>query len=118
MRKGTAKAILGAVLVGGAIFASGGSLAAPLVGMSEIAGAGVTWGNIAAVGLGLVLAGAADFPEGERFAEQGEEMLIEACAKQFYGDGGHLSRSPEALAEALCDLVTARDHRLNQKTAS
>ncbi len=36
-------------------------------------------------------------------------MLIEACAKQFYGDGGHLSRSPEALAEALCDLVAARD---------
>jgi uncharacterized heparinase superfamily protein len=60
-------------------------------------------------GAALVLAGAADFPEGERFAEQGEEMLIEACAKQFYGDGGHLSRSPEALAEALCDLVTARD---------
>lgn len=60
-------------------------------------------------GAALVLAGAADFPEGERFAEQGEEMLIEACAKQFYPDGGHLSRSPEALAEALCDLVTARD---------
>ena len=60
-------------------------------------------------GAALVLAGAADFPEGERFAEQGEEMLIEACAKQFYGDGGHLSRSPEALMEALCDLVTARD---------
>ncbi|MGD9978981.1 MAG: heparinase II/III family protein [Hyphomonadaceae bacterium] len=60
-------------------------------------------------GAALVLAGAADFPDGERFAEQGEEMLIEACAKQFYPDGGHLSRSPEALAEALCDLVAARD---------
>jgi len=60
-------------------------------------------------GAALVLAGAAGFPEGLRFAEQGEEMLIEACAKQFFPDGGHLSRSPEALAEALCDLVTARD---------
>jgi uncharacterized heparinase superfamily protein len=60
-------------------------------------------------GAALVLAGAAGFPESARFAEQGEEMLIEACAKQFYPDGGHLSRCPEALAEALCDLVTARD---------
>jgi uncharacterized heparinase superfamily protein len=60
-------------------------------------------------GAALVLAGAAGFPDGERFAAQGEEMLIEACAKQFYADGGHLSRSPEALAEALHDFVTARD---------
>jgi uncharacterized heparinase superfamily protein len=60
-------------------------------------------------GVALVLAGGAGFPDGGRFAEQGEEMLIEACAKQFYGDGGHLSRSPEALAEALLDLVAARD---------
>lgn len=60
-------------------------------------------------GAALVLAGAAGFPEGKRLAEQGEEMLIEACAKQFYPDGGHLSRSPEALAEALFDLVAAVD---------
>jgi uncharacterized heparinase superfamily protein len=58
----------------------------------------------------LVLAAAAGFPEGERLAEQGEEMLIEACAKQFFLDGGHLSRAPEACAEALCDLLTARQH--------
>jgi len=58
-------------------------------------------------GAALVLAGAADFPEATRLAEQGEEMLIEACAKQFAPDGGHLSRSPEALAEAFFDLTTA-----------
>ncbi len=58
-------------------------------------------------GAALILAGAAGFPEGERLAEQGEEMLIEACAKQFFPDGGHLSRAPEALAETLCDMVTA-----------
>jgi uncharacterized heparinase superfamily protein len=61
-------------------------------------------------GAALVLAAAAGFPEGERLAEQGEEMLIEACAKQFFLDGGHLSRAPEACAEALCDLLTARQH--------
>jgi uncharacterized heparinase superfamily protein len=58
-------------------------------------------------GAALVLASAAGLPESQRFAEQGEEMLIEACAKQFFPDGGHLSRSPEALAEALCDILTA-----------
>lgn len=58
-------------------------------------------------GAALVLAGAAGMPDAERLAEQGEEMLLEACAKQFFPDGGHLSRSPEALAEALCDIVVA-----------
>lgn len=55
----------------------------------------------------LVLAGAAGLPDGERMTEQGEEMLLEACAQQFLPDGGHLSRSPEALADALCDILTA-----------
>ncbi len=58
-------------------------------------------------GAALVLAAAAGMPDGERLAEQGEEMLIEACAKQFYADGGHLSRSPQALADALGDLAVA-----------
>ncbi len=58
-------------------------------------------------GAALVLAAAAGFPDAERLAEQGEEMLIEACAKQFLPDGGHFSRAPEVLAEALCDFVTA-----------
>jgi len=60
-------------------------------------------------GAALILAAAAGFPEAERLAEEGEEMLIEACAKQFFPDGGHLSRSPEATAEALYDLVAATE---------
>ncbi|MBI3437615.1 MAG: heparinase II/III family protein [Proteobacteria bacterium] len=60
-------------------------------------------------GAALVLAAAAGFPEAERLIEQGEELLIEACAKQFLPDGGHLSRSPEALAETLYDLVAVHD---------
>jgi len=59
-------------------------------------------------GAALVLAGAAGFPEAERLAEQGEEMLLEACAKQFFPDGGHFSRAPEACAEALYDMLAAR----------
>lgn len=58
-------------------------------------------------GAALILAGAAGFPEANRLVEQGEEMLLEACAKQFAPDGGHLSRSPEALAECFCDLIAA-----------
>lgn len=60
-------------------------------------------------GAALVLAGAAGLPEAERLVAHGEEMLLEACAKQFFPDGGHLSRSPEALAEAVYDLVAAND---------
>jgi len=52
--KGTTKVVLGAALVGAAIFASGGTLAAPL-GPGLLSGA--TWGNIALVGVGLALAG-------------------------------------------------------------
>lgn len=58
--KGTTKVVLGAALVGGAIFLSGGTLAAPLAGMSGaiVPGIGITWGNIAAAGLAVTLAGA------------------------------------------------------------
>jgi predicted phage tail protein len=53
--KGTVKIVLGAALVGTAIFMSDGMLAAPLA--SSGIGAGMTWGNIAILGLGLALAG-------------------------------------------------------------
>lgn len=60
--KGTVKTILGVVLIGSAIFLSGGSLAAPLGAMGDtafkVAGMAVSWGNIATVGLGVMLAGA------------------------------------------------------------
>jgi len=60
-------------------------------------------------GAALILAGAAGLGDAARLAEQGEEMLIEACAKQFFPDGGHMSRSPEALAKAFFDMITAQD---------
>lgn len=58
--KGVAKTVLGVALIGGAIFMSGGTLAAPLGMMSNavISGVGITWGNIATIGLGVALAGA------------------------------------------------------------
>lgn len=63
-RGGTLKAVAGIAILGAAVFFSGGTLAAPLANMGAyvpgaIGSMGVTWGNIAAVGLGLTLMGAA-----------------------------------------------------------
>ena len=59
--KGTTKTILGAVLIGAAIFMAPATAGAGILGgMSAVApiGMGVTWGNIALMGLGLALSGA------------------------------------------------------------
>lgn len=53
----TVKIVLGVALMGAAIFFSGGTLAAPLAGMAGTAFMGVTYGNLAVLGLGLALAG-------------------------------------------------------------
>ncbi|QOZ76725.1 hypothetical protein XH83_15450 [Bradyrhizobium sp. CCBAU 53351] len=54
--KGTTKIVLGAALVGGAIFLSGGTLATPLAASGILSG--TTYGTLAALGLGLALSGA------------------------------------------------------------
>lgn len=54
--KGTTKIVLGAALVGGAIFMSGGLLATPLAASGILSG--TTYGTVAAIGLGLALSGA------------------------------------------------------------
>ncbi|MES1203620.1 MAG: heparinase II/III family protein [Pseudomonadota bacterium] len=58
-------------------------------------------------GAALTLCGCTGIPDGERLLDAGVELLEEACASQFLSDGGHLSRAPEILAEALCDLIAA-----------
>jgi uncharacterized heparinase superfamily protein len=65
-------------------------------------------------GAALVLAGVSGVPDGDRLREEGEETLEEACASQFLSDGGHQSRSPQALLEAYCDLLTADDALVRQ----
>lgn len=54
--KGTTKIVLGAALVGGAIFMSDGLLATPLAASGILSG--TTYGTVAAIGLGLALSGA------------------------------------------------------------
>lgn len=58
-RAGLLKVVLGVALIGAAIFFSGGTLAAPLAGMATNVIGGVTFGNLATMGLGMVLAGVA-----------------------------------------------------------
>jgi len=53
---GAVKTILGVALIGAAIFFSGGTLAAPLAASGVLSG--VTYGNLAMLGLGLALTGA------------------------------------------------------------
>jgi len=55
--KGIAKTILGVALIGGAIFMSGGTLAAPL-SVGSLTVPGMSWGTVAALGLGVALSGA------------------------------------------------------------
>ncbi|MGL9618314.1 hypothetical protein QRQ56_09955 [Bradyrhizobium sp. U531] len=65
--KGTTKIVLGAALVGGAIFLSGGTLATPLAASGILSG--TTYGTVAAIGLGLALSGASTLlskPAGEQ----------------------------------------------------
>ena len=56
-RGGIVKAILGVALIGVAVFASGGALGAAIGSQGSMLG-GLTWGNVAMVGLGLTIAGA------------------------------------------------------------
>lgn len=55
--RGTTKAVLGVALVGAAIFFSGGTLAAPIMGGALPLLGGVTYGSLAMVGVGLTLGG-------------------------------------------------------------
>ncbi|MBR0764133.1 tail assembly protein [Bradyrhizobium japonicum] len=54
--KGTTKVVLGAALIGGAMFFSGGVLATPLAASGILSG--TSYGAVAAIGLGLALSGA------------------------------------------------------------
>ena len=56
--KGATKPIIGAALIGGAIFMSGGTLAAPLT-LGSLSVPGISWGTVAALGLGIALQGVA-----------------------------------------------------------
>jgi len=55
------------------------------------------------VAVALSLAGAAT-EDGRKILEAGLAMLETECSAQILPDGGHISRSPETLADALLDI--------------
>jgi len=55
------------------------------------------------IAVALCLCGAAT-EDGRKLLDQGLAMLETECASQILPDGGHVSRSPEALADALIDI--------------
>lgn len=60
------------------------------------------------VAVATVMSGAviADMPKA---LDAGLTMLEQECGQQILADGGHVSRSPEALAEALLDIQAVED---------
>lgn len=86
-RGGVLKAILGAVLIGAAVFFSGGALGAAVPGMMGA----VTWGNVAMIGLGLAIAGASQLltPQ-EKTEEKKEGSYTLSGAVNVYEQGNPL----------------------------
>jgi uncharacterized heparinase superfamily protein len=65
------------------------------------------------IAVALCLAGAAT-EDGRKTLEAGLAMLETECAAQILPDGGHVSRSPQALAEALLDIHAVEELILRQ----
>jgi uncharacterized heparinase superfamily protein len=60
------------------------------------------------IGVALALAGAA-IEDNQKALEAGLQILDTECTTQILADGGHVSRSPEALAEALADIQAVEE---------
>lgn len=60
------------------------------------------------IAVAMCLGGAAT-DDGRRTLDAGLAMLEVECAAQILPDGGHASRSPEALAEAMLDIQTVEE---------
>jgi uncharacterized heparinase superfamily protein len=60
------------------------------------------------IGVALALAGAA-IEDNQKALEAGLQILEAECATQILADGGHVGRSPEALAESLVDIQAVEE---------
>jgi uncharacterized heparinase superfamily protein len=69
------------------------------------------------IGVALTLGGAA-LEDNRKALEAGLQMLEAECASQILADGGHASRNPEALAEALLDIQSVEELMLRMGIAA
>lgn len=63
------------------------------------------------IAVALCLAGAI-VEDGRKTLDAALASLEQECSAQILADGGHVSRSPETLAEALLDIQTVEEHLL------
>lgn len=78
---GALKSILGILIVGAAIFFSGGTLAAPLAGMNgalQLGSMSISWGNIAVFGLAATLAGASTMLTAQEKPKQSDALASDS----------------------------------------
>jgi len=97
---GFLKILLGILLVGAAIFFSGGALGAA-VGAGML-GSAVTWGNIAAIGVSLILSGVSRMLSPTDEAEKKDESYMLSGPTNTYGQG---SAVPLVYGEVICGSV-------------
>jgi predicted phage tail protein len=83
---GILKAILGVALIGAAIFFSGGALAAPIANGAMM---GMTYGNLAMMGLALTLAGVSQLlsPQEKKDEDKKDESFIFSGPGNSYEQG-------------------------------
>lgn len=84
-QQGLIKTILGGVLIGAAFFFSGGALAAPLMSSGILSG--MTWGNVALMGVALAASGVSQMLSGEEDKEKKEESYLITGAQSSSDEG-------------------------------
>jgi predicted phage tail protein len=97
--KGTTKIVLGATLIGGAIFLSGGTLAAPL-SVAGLSVPGLTYGTVALMGVGLALAGVSTLLTKPAAQTASNDVSVSGAANAQTGAEG--SAIPLVYGETLC----------------
>lgn len=96
-RQGLLKIILGVVLVGAAFFLSGGALGTTLASSGMLSG--VTYGNIAMLGVALALAGVSQMLSPEDNKETKDQSYTFSGPGNGYGQG---SPVPLVYGEVIC----------------
>jgi predicted phage tail protein len=114
--RGTTKAIIGVALVGAAIFFSGGLAGAGLLsgmsmaipGTAILGGAGITYGTLAMVGVGLALAGVGMMKAASETPKT-SESVDQAASWSFSGPGNSIQQGgpvPLVYGEGIFGSVT------------
>lgn len=84
---GIIKTLVGAAIIGAAIFFSGGTLAAPLAGAGAGILSGITYGNIAMLGVAIALSGISQLISKPSSKDKKDESFSLSGPGNVYGQG-------------------------------